>query len=83
MDPKLSLFGIDIRKSSVWCVVVHSCTTHCAVSFTTVVEQFISKAKRPPISEFYGSNFPFFSELKFSFPWGNGQDVAIASIWAF
>ena len=42
---------------------------HCAVSFSEVVEQFNSTAKLRPISEFYGSNFPFFCELKCCFPW--------------
>jgi len=52
---------------------------HCAVSFTTVVELFNSTAKRSPISEFYGSKFLFFRELKFCFPWemaGTSQSPA-------
>jgi len=46
---------------------------HSAVSFTTLVEQFISKAQRRPISEFFGSNFCFFRELKFCFPRGKAR----------
>ena len=55
---------------------------HCAVSFTTVVELFNSTAKRSPISEFYGSKFLFFRELKFCFPWemaGTSQSPAFGS----
>ena len=43
---------------------------HSIVPVEENLEVFNSAAKRGPISEFYGSNFPFFRELKFYFTWG-------------
>ena len=53
-----------LRLRFVW---IQGRTIHCIVPVERELEVFNSAAKRWPISEFYGSNLPFFYELNFCF----------------